>query len=88
MQGALPGRDRPLFWLAVSCLAVAWLIVLSEAVVGMPVSAPLVLVLTSGAMGLASTVAKPTRPRLSEFLIAGAGVISIVAIIGVLMARP
>lgn len=87
MSGALPGRNRPLFWLAVSCLAVGWLIVLGETVVGMTVPMPLMLVLTSGAMSLASTVARPMRPKLSEYLIVGAGFISIAAVIVILTAR-
>jgi hypothetical protein len=74
-------RSRPAFWWATAFLAAGWLIVIVETAFSVPVPLPLWLMLIAGALGLASTVVRPTRPKLSEYLVIAMGLISVAAII-------
>jgi hypothetical protein len=67
---------------------VGWLIVIGETLFGIKVPVPLWLMQVAGTMGLGSTVARPTQPELSEYLIVTAGVISIAAVIVIVVMRP
>jgi hypothetical protein len=69
-------------------LAVGWLIAIGETAFGMRVPLPLWLMLASGCMGLASTVAQPTRPKLSEYFIFAMALISVGGVILIVITRP
>jgi hypothetical protein len=62
-------------------LAVGWLVAIVETAFGAAVPLPLWLMLVSGCMGFASIVVRPTRPKLSEYLVIAMGLISVAAII-------
>jgi hypothetical protein len=84
----LARKSRPLFWLGAACLAVGWLIVIVETAFGMRVPLPQCLMLVSGCMCLASTAAQSTQPKLSEYLIFAAALVSVAAVIFIVMTHP
>jgi len=69
-------------------LAIGWLIVIVETAFGVTVSLPVWLILVSGCMGLASAVAQPTRPKLSEYFTFAMALISVAAVIFIVIMRP
>jgi hypothetical protein len=81
-------KSRLVFKSGAACLAVGWLIAIVELALGMSVPLPLWLMLVSGCMALASTVARPTRPKLSEYFIVAAALISLSAVVFIVILHP
>jgi hypothetical protein len=82
------GKSRVLLWVGAACVAVAWMAEIASAAFGTAPAWPnwLMLVAVSGLV--ASHVLRPARPKASVYLVVAMAVLSVVAVIGIVVARP
>jgi hypothetical protein len=88
MAAATAGKSQIIFWSGAACLAVGWLIVILEIALGMSVPLSLWFMLVSGCMGLASAVAQPTRPKLSQYFIFAMALTSLAGVVFIVILHP
>jgi len=81
-------RSRTLRWWSGAFLAGSAILAIVGTVLGGRIAWPLSLIVVAGCAGFASDLVRPTRPRVSGYLVFVMAVLSIAAVIVLVVTRP
>jgi len=81
-------RSRTLLWWSGAFLAGSAIVSIVATVLGGRIPWPLALIVVAGCAGLASDLVRPSRPRVSGYLVLVMAVLSVAAVIVLVVTRP
>jgi len=81
-------KSQTLFRWSAACLAGSAIVTIVATALGVRIWLPLWLILVANGAGLASDLVRPTRPRVSEYLVLAMAMLSIAAVIVLVVTHP